>query len=270
MALNDMFNMQYDPNQGTGFNVPNNYDWNTDVDVNTEPLQNQFVQQSQQPSSFGTQDVPMYGSSQGHNYFRQGEYDNVFRGASIGLSGLGIGLNVMDANRAARQQSDALKQLDASMDPNVGYYQSELKNMMSNPNGYLTDVATQNQVNSARQAMLQNARRQGRGNLSSDELRQLQVLASGAYQNRINTLRNLVGGNDTLKAKRAEIAAKPTGYNMASAIPHLADIFATGRDYAVSQGRASPRTFTPQQAQMLVQAASQNPNAARFIVQGPQ
>ncbi len=174
-----------------------------------------------------------------------GEYDNYFRAGSVGLSGLGIAAGIYDANRARRQREDALKKLDASMDPNVGFYQSELKRMMSDPNGYLTDVATQNQLGAAREQMLRQARAQGRSTLSAQELQQLQSLASGAYQQRIKTLQGLVGGNDTLKATRAQIAAQPSGYNVASAIPHLQDIFTTGRDYAVSEGLASPRPVDP-------------------------
>ena len=187
--------------------------------------------------------------------------DNLFRLGGIGLTGLSMAGGLGAQKRAERAHRSALEAFDATRDPNAGFYQAELKRMMSDPNGYTTDIATRNKVKTLEEAFArQNARMGGSpqgsgGSLNADQLRALQNASSQAYNERIKQLSELVGNADRTATARGELMrAAPSADPLQVIAPGLAEIFRTGQDYAIDQGYASdPRLRQSGQARAMQQ-----------------
>lgn len=182
--------------------------------------------------------------------------DNLFRLGGIGLTGLSVAGGLGAQKRAERAHRSALEAFDATRDPNAGFYQAELKRMLSDPNGYTTDIATRNKVKTLEEAFArQNARTGGAGQLNADQLRALQNASSQAYNERIKQLSELVGNADRTAAARGELMrAAPSADPLQVIAPGLAEIFRTGQDYAIDQGYASdPRLRQSGQARAMQQ-----------------
>ncbi len=189
--------------------------------------------------------------------------DNAFRLGQVGLAGLGMASNLMTQKAGQKNTDAALATLDRDRDPNAGFYTQELGRLVKDPNSFLTDVTVQRNIESAREAMLRQAAAQGRTSLNSQELGQLQDLASGARQQRIKTLMELLGRQDKLNTARATIMSnRPVTNNIGAVLPGLQNIFGTGMEYAQTMGYASDRLRTPEQRARMEKARAQYPNYA--------
>lgn len=170
--------------------------------------------------------------------------DNAFRLGGIGLAGLGMASNLKTINEGRQAREGALSFLDQNRDPNAAFYREELGRMLRSNSGYLTDVNTQNKVKLARDTMARQNALQGRGELSAEQLRSLQDVSAKHYNERIQTLSQLLGKDDAIVRARAEMMSRaPQGNTLGAVLPGLSNIFNTANEYAISQGYASePRT----------------------------
>jgi hypothetical protein len=166
--------------------------------------------------------------------------DNAFRLGSLGLAGLGVAGNLGQQQQQRKSFGSALNYLQSNQDPNADYYRSEIRRMVEQPSGYLTDVNTQNKLATARESMLRANRLKGINSLSPEQTRQLQDLAAGVHQQRLKTLMDLVGRDNTMRAAGAELMTRaPSNTPLQAIVPGLGSMFNTAKEYAVSQGYAS-------------------------------
>ncbi len=190
--------------------------------------------------------------------------DNAFRLGSIGLSGLGMAAAMDQQNRARKAHSSALSWLDSQQDPNSSFYRQRLADLMSDRNGYLTDVTTQNKLNVLRETLMRQNSLQGQGSLNADQVRALQEAASGAYRDERDTLIKLRERADVIAAARANLMANaPTASPLSAVLPGLSNIFNVGQEYAISEGYGSDPNFRTPSSRSRFQADLNNRVAAK-------
>lgn len=198
---------------------------------------------------------PTWGQWWDKNTTGQLGVDNAFRLGSIGLSGLGMVGALDQQNKARKSYNSAINWLTSQEDPNAKFYQQRLGDIMRDRNGYLTDVVTQNKMKTLEDTMRRQASAQGRAGLNADEIRALQGVAQGAYQDERDTLIKLRERQAQIDAQKADLmSSAPSASPINAVLPGLANIYNTGQEYAVSQGYGSdPRFRTSQQQQQFRQ-----------------
>jgi hypothetical protein len=162
-------------------------------------------------------------------------------------------------NRARKAHSSAISWLDSQQDPNSSFYRQRLADIMSDRNGYLTDVTTQNKLNTLRETLMRQNSLQGQGSLNADQIRGLQDTASGAYRDERDTLIKLRERADAIAQARANLMANaPTASPIGAILPGLSNIFNVGQEYAISEGYSSDPGLRRSAGYQKMQAAERD------------
>ncbi len=169
--------------------------------------------------------------------------DNWFNAGAGGLGLLQTALQLKDQEDQKKDFRRAEGIIRGQMNPNQQLFEQRIMSMMDNPAGYLNDPVDNTMAQEATTAAERMAAKQGRPGMSLDDLRRIQAIKRGSYDNRLKTLVDLYGqaraNNSGVASALANLQQRRPSGSATPIIGGLGALYSAGRNIAADSGIAS-------------------------------
>ncbi len=169
--------------------------------------------------------------------------DNWFNAGAGGLGLLQTALQLKDQEDQKKDFRRAEGIIRGQMNPNQQLFEQRIMSMMDNPAGYLNDPVDNTMAQEATTAAERMAAKQGRPGMSLDDLRRIQAIKRGSYDNRLKTLVDLYGqaraNNQGVASALANLQQRRPSGSAAPIMSGLSALYSAGRNIATDSGITS-------------------------------